>query len=162
MRLRRALVQQLAQRTASSGLTPGCSELHPVEAWNPTQSEIAQPPWLPVPLLQQNASFYLQPEPLVFQLVSLPLTLPPCTAVKSLAVSPLSPLVNGGDAVEHPRSHPFFQWNQPQHCRLSSQHKGPSNLLVASADFIPVNLYYSCLGNPKLDTISRCDTASTE
>lgn len=68
------------------------------------RSEVAQSPWSFSPPLgcppREKASFYLQPEPPIFQLVPLPFALPPHTAVKSLAVSSLSSPVGSGDAPE--------------------------------------------------------------
>lgn len=72
--------------------------------------ETTQPPQALAPLLgcphREKASPYLQPDPLVFQLVLLPLTLALCTAVKNLAASPLSPPVSAWDVLGAPKAIP--------------------------------------------------------
>lgn len=63
----------------------------PIQGMKLPRSEVDQPSWALVPPLgtphREKASFWLQPEPSVFQLVPLSLVIPPCTSVKSPAVS---------------------------------------------------------------------------
>lgn len=62
------------------------------------RSEVDQPSWALLPPLgtphREKASFCLQPEPPMFQLVPLPLVISPCTSVKSLAVSSFHPVTS--------------------------------------------------------------------
>lgn len=66
--------------------------------------ETAQTPWAPAPPLGwphgEKASPYLQPKPLMFQLVPLPLTLPPHMAVKSPTAPSPTPPISARDALE--------------------------------------------------------------
>jgi len=88
----------------SYGVRPGCSGLHfslqrcetsPGQRW----------PSLPS-FHSEKVSPNLQPEPLVCQLVLLPLALLSRTAVKSLTASPQSPSVSAWDAAECPKTVP--------------------------------------------------------
>lgn len=88
--------------------------------------------WLHAVFVGKRYSPYLQPE-LVFQLVTLLLTLPPCTTMKRLAAPPPYPTSSAGDAVGCP-----FSWlNKPQSHSYSPQGKGSSpTFSVASAQHI--------------------------
>lgn len=140
------------QSRLSCELRLSCSGLHPLRA-SPTQGlktpkvvspkEIVQPSWALAPLLgcphEEELSSYFQPEPPMFQLVLLPLTLLPCTAVKSLDVSPSSPSASAEAAAECLWSCLFFQLNQSWPWSLSFQGKGSGpNTFVASPHSPPV------------------------
>lgn len=72
----------------SSEVTPGCSGLHPVGAWRPPRMET--PPPLTV-LMGKKFLLISQLKLSCFNSCALCLFFPPCTAVKSLSLSPWWP-----------------------------------------------------------------------
>ena len=72
--------------------------------------EITQPSLASAPRLGdlhgEKIPHYLQPDILVFHLVTLPVTLPPHTTMKSLVASPPRLTTGAGDAVKHSKTVP--------------------------------------------------------
>lgn len=146
---RRSPAPAAVQSRLSCGLRPGYSEIHPVRAGNLPRLETAQLPWALALLLGcpdgKKVSPYLQPEPPMFQLVLLPPTLPPHTAVRTMAMSPPSSPADHGDAAGCFQSHPFSQLNQPWSHSLSLQDKGSSPTASVASPHLP----------PVLSTLKR-------
>lgn len=126
-------------------------------------TQLARAGSLPITVLSSSGKgfLHLHTEPLMFQLVLLPLTFPPHSAMRTLTAAFPFPPISARYALGY-ISHPSSQLNQPCSNCLSSRPRAPRAVCWVFAELGHVYRHLSSDGAPKSNTVPRWGLMCTE